>query len=239
MVVPAPQERPVPDDSRQRVNYRLTKTPEEIAAEAIDEEKDYSSFVLGAANAALLLFTTQALASMFVGDYLGATIQIEFQARVIPTLQFITDIPTFVKIVTWSTAIAVVMTCVGVLVALARRRGDNQRIYGWAMGLLMAGLLVVFHFIRHLMRPPVIDGWVIAQSTAFIIVTALIFVGFKPGTPLPETTDARAQAALLERDRRMRRDPLRQSKNTQSTNKQSKSLTTSVTRETSRHRSNK
>ncbi len=202
MEVPAPHDRTARDESRQRVNYRLTKSPEQLAEEQQSEEKDYSSFVLGAANAALLLFSTQALASMFVGDSLDATIQVEFQARVIPTLQFITDITTFVKIVTWSTAIAVLMTCVGVVVALIRRRDDEQRLYGWAMGLLMAGLLVVFHFIRHLMNPPVIDGWVLAQSTAFIIVTALIFIGFKPGARVPKPTDASAQALARQRARR-------------------------------------
>ncbi len=201
MVVPAPHERSVIDDTRHRVNYRLTKTPEEIAAEAIDEEVDYAPFVLAAANAALLLFLTQAVAAMFVGDALGATIQVNFRARIIPTLEFITDLPTFVEIVTWSTAIATGASCLGVLAALVRHREDNQRLYGWAAGLAMAGLLVIFQFVRHLMNPPVIDGWVSAQATAFIIVTALVFVGFKPGSRLPEPTDARHQLETRQREK--------------------------------------
>lgn len=200
MVVPAPHERSVLDDTRHRVNYRLTKTPEEVAAESVDEEVDYAPFVLAAANAALLLFLTQAVAAMFVGDALGATIQVNFRARVIPTLEFITDLPTFVDIVTWSTAIATGMSCLGVLAALVRHREDNQRLYGWTSGLAMSGLLVVFQFVRHLTNPPVIDGWVSAQATAFIIVTALVFVGFKPGSRLPEPTDARQQAQARKRE---------------------------------------
>ncbi len=177
----------------ERITYRLSKSDEELEEERLlDQDEDWTPFVLGAANAALLLFAVQALAALIVGHNMGAVIEIRFWYKVIPYIAFVTDRMTFVGIVTWSTAIATAAVCVGVLVALARHRATRVaqlRLLGWSAGLFMAGGLVVFQFIRHIQNPPVIDGWVSAQATAFIIVTALIFVGFKPAPELPEPTN--------------------------------------------------
>lgn len=198
-----------PDDvdavaTRAPVHYRLTKTPEELAAEAALEahEEDYTPFVLAAANAALVLFLTLAISAMIVGHNLGAVVEVRFWWRAIPYIAFVAPRATFVDIISWSTAIAVGATCVSALVALRRLRHDRQKLYGWATGLFMAGLLVIFQFVRHLMTPPVVDSWISAQATAFIVVTALIFVGFKPGASLPEPTDpSKDGAAKASNDR--------------------------------------
>lgn len=199
--------RPVTDDDLNagRVNFRLSKTPEEIERELLaDQEEDWTPFVLGAANAALLLFGVQALAAVIVGHNLGAVVEIRFWNRFLPYIAFVTDRPTFVGLVTWSTAIATAAVCIGLLVALVRNREtrvEQLRLLGWSAGLFMAGALVIFQFVRHLIDPPVIDGWVSAQATAFIIVTALIFVAFKPAAALPEPLDAKAHEAQLKQRR--------------------------------------
>lgn len=189
-----------------RVKFRLSKTPEEIERELLaDQEEDWSPFVLGAANAALLLFGVQALAAVIVGHNLGAVVEIRFWNRFLPYIAFVTDRPTFVGIVTWSTAIATAAVCFGLIVSLIRNREtriEQLRLMGWGAGLFMAAGLVIFQFVRHLINPPVINGWVSAQATAFIIVTALIFVAFKPAAVLPEPLDAAAhEAALKDRKR--------------------------------------
>lgn len=194
------------DFNADRVTFRLSKSPAEIERELLaDQDEDWSPFVLGAANAALLLFGVQALAAVIVGHNLGAVVEIRFWYRFVPYIAFVTDRTTFVGIVTWSTAVATAGVCLGVLFSLVRNREtrvQQLRLLGWSAGLLMAGMLVIFQFVRHLIDPPVINGWVSAQATAFLIVTALIFVAFKPATALPEPLDAAEHERLLREHRR-------------------------------------
>ena len=197
----SPLRRTADGDNAERVTFRLSKTAAQIERELLaDQEEDWSPFVLGAANAALLLFGVQALAAVVVGHNLGAVVEIRFWNRSLPYIAFVTDRSTFVGIVTWSTAIATAALCLGLLVSLIRNREtrvEQLRLMGWAAGLLMAGMLVIFQFVRHLLDPPVIDGWVSAQATAFIIVTSLIFVAFKPAAALPEPLDAAEHERLI------------------------------------------
>ncbi len=176
------------------IQYRLPKP----TVEAIEKEKvavvetideDYTPLVRGVLRAASTLFLGQALSAIFISNFRGAELQIKFLWKFLPNVAILTDRASFVKIVTWSTSFACVITCAAVLAGLVRHRKERQLLDGWAMGLLMSGLLLLFQYVRHVLHPPVIDGWILAQTTAGVIAATVVFLGFRPGAPISASAE--------------------------------------------------
>ena len=169
------------------MQYRLPK-PEikPLATETLpaappeDLEEDYTPLVRGVLRAATTLFLGQALGSLIIANWLGGSLQIRFFLKFIPYVTILAPRITFVRIITWSTVLAVVVTCGMVLLGLVRHRKEQQLLDGWSSGLLMSGLLLGFQYIRHLMDNPTIDGWVTAQTAAGVIAATVIYLGFRP-----------------------------------------------------------
>lgn len=204
------------------MQYRLPKpTVEPLAAEALpaaepeEVEEDYTPLVRGVLRAATTLFLGQAIGSLVIANWLGGSLQIRFFLKFIPYVTILAPRITFVRIITWATVFAVVLTCAMVLIGLVRHRKEQQLLDGWSSGLLMSGLLVGFQYLRHLMDPPTIDGWVMAQTAAGVIAAAVIYLGFRPepdrsGEPERQTpTVERRGAAQRKPNQQLVRDPAR------------------------------
>lgn len=204
------------------MQYRLPKpTIEPVATETLpapqpDEvEEDYTPMVRGVLRAATTLFLGQALGSLVIANWLGGSLQIRFFLKFIPYVTILAPRITFVRVITWATVFAVVLTCAMVLIGLVRHRKEQQLLDGWSAGLLMSGLLVGFQYIRHLMDTPTIDGWIMAQTAAGVIAATVIYLGFRPepdrsGEPERETTATeRRIAAQRNPNQQLVRDPAR------------------------------
>jgi hypothetical protein len=148
------------------IQYRLPKP----TVEAIEKEKvavvetideDYTPLVRGVLRAASTLFLGQALSAIFISNFRGAELQIKFLWKFLPNVAILTDRASFVKIVTWSTSFACVITCAAVLAGLVRHRKERQLLDGWAMGLLTAG----------------------------VIAATVVFLGFRPGAPISASAE--------------------------------------------------
>lgn len=197
------------------IQYRLPKpTVEPLAAEQAptpepgEVEEDYTPLVRGVLRAASTLFLGQALGSLVIANWLGGSLQIRFFLKFIPYVTILAPRITFVRVVTWATVFAVVLTCAMVLLGLLRHRKEQQLLDGWSSGLLMSGLLVAFQYLRHLMDTPTIDGWIMAQTAAGVIAAMVIYLGFRPE---PDRSDP------IERPRTERRDVAQRNTNQQST----------------------
>lgn len=144
-------------------------------------DDDFGDVVIGASYAALTLFFTQALASILLANYLGARIELRFVWNIAPYLAIEVLRPEHVvTIISYATASAAAVTCVGVLQSLIRHRENELMLNGWACGLPMSGVLLGFQFLRHVNSPPLVDGWVLAQAASIVIASAVIVLGFKP-----------------------------------------------------------
>ncbi len=183
---PDPRTRGTRRRTDRSMQYRLPKpsieplAPETVQEEIGEVEEDYTPMVRGVLRAATTLFLGQALGSLVIANWLGGSLQIRFFLKFIPYVTILAPRITFVRIVTWATVFAVVLTCAMVLLGLVRHRREQQLLDGWSAGLLMSGLLVGFQYIRHLMDTPTIDGWIMAQTAAGVIAATVIYLGFRP-----------------------------------------------------------
>lgn len=179
--------RPEPTPPRAPIQYRLPK-PEDLGKPEKELPTDYAPLVLASSHAALALFVTQALSSVLLANYFGAVIEIRFVGNIIPYLSMAvarqSDLLTIVSV---SSALSVVAVCVGTIQALIRLRGDPLSLNGWATGLPMGAFLLGFQYLRHLINPPVVNGWILAQAGAGLVTVTVLFIGFKP-TPIPTNT---------------------------------------------------
>lgn len=178
------------------IQYRLPKpTVEPLATEKLptpessEVEEDYTPLVRGVLRAATTLFLGQALGSLVIANWLGGSLQIRFFLKFIPYVTILAPRITFVRVVTWATVFAVVLTCAMVLLGLVRHRKEQQLLDGWSSGLLMSGLLVGFQYLRHLMDTPTIDGWIMAQTAAGVIAAIVIYLGFRPEPDRSDLTE--------------------------------------------------
>lgn len=180
--------------SAQPIQYKLPShlsgetpvIPENTAALDIGDEVDYAPLIRGSLRVAVLMFLTQFLAAVIIANFLGGVIRFAFWFGFIPYLEIWTDRESYASIVTWSTAAAVASTCMGVVLALIRRRDEPLLLDGWGTGLPMLALLLLLQLVRERTYPvEVVDDWVIAQAAAVTIATTMIFVGFRPGRGNP------------------------------------------------------
>lgn len=172
------------------VHYRLTKTEAEIEAEvrarrversaALVYEDDYSPFLLSVLGTAVFVFMIQAFSSLLIANYHGAEIRIDFWLGVFPFIKFYVTPASYLAITTWATVTTVVLITLRALAAVTFRRDNIQVLDGRATALLMAGLLLVYQYIRHLLSPPVVDTWIFAQAMAGVIAATVIYLGFRP-----------------------------------------------------------
>lgn len=177
------------------IQYRLPKPGAEpsliapaVAPKAEEPEElfeDYTPMVRGVLRAATTLFLSQALSAILIANYLGGQLQIRFYFKLFPYVAILSSRDLFVSILTWSTTIAVSFTCIAILTGLARHRHEQKLLDGWATGLFMSGLLLVMQYVRHVLDPPAIDGWVLAQTAAGVVAATVIFLGFRPEVDRP------------------------------------------------------
>ncbi len=187
-----------PTSARAPIQYRLPK-PEDLGKVEENPEEDYAPLVLAASHAALVLFATQALSSLLLANYVNAVIEIRFIWNIVPYLAIaVFNEGDLLAIISYSSAISVAAVSIGAIHALVRCRNDLLRLRGWGMGLPMGGLLLAFQYLRHRLNPPLVDGWVLAQSAAALVAVTVVFIGFKPmaemvsPTDLPRTTSKKA-----------------------------------------------
>lgn len=162
-------------------------SPVEVPNTPASEEfiEDYTPLVRGVLRAATTLFLTQAFGAILIANYVGGQLQIRFHFKVVPYVAILASRDLFVSILTWSTTFAVTLTSLAVLIGLARLRNEQKLLDGWATGLFMCGLLLVMQYVRHVLDPPAIDGWILAQTAAGVVAVSVIFLGFRPEADMP------------------------------------------------------
>lgn len=136
--------------------------------------------VLGAAQAALTLFTVQAASSVLLANTGGTPVDVRFAAKVFPYIGIQTDPTSYVRTLSWSIACAVAATTAGALWNLFRRRDNPLYVMGWASGILMSLVLISLQVYRQITSPPVINYWIVGQALAFTVGAALIFLAYRP-----------------------------------------------------------
>jgi hypothetical protein len=210
------------------IQYRLPKTAveplvtprsarwSEPVAEVVDvsPEEDYAPMVRGSLRAASALFLTQALSAILIANAEGAILQIRFAYKVIPHVAILATRDVFVTVLTWSTAFAVLASCLAVMIGLIRHRDEQKLLDGWASGLLMSGILVIFQYVRHVLDPPAIDGWVLAQTVAGVVAATVIFLGFRPEVERPAEAGRSSERAQPRSSGATRTNPRNKNKET-------------------------
>ncbi len=167
-----------------RVERRRTLEPR-------PDDIDYDEYVFGAAHAAATLATVQVLAAIAVARWFGLTITVQFWLDLVPHLAFTTPHrPRYVDLVTWS-----MMITGGVTLAAAMwnwfvaRHRSREYAAGWRIALPMVALLGVFNLVRHLLDPPSVALWPLAQLMAATAACALVMIG------LPSRAERNSQAS--------------------------------------------
>lgn len=173
--LPKPTDEPAPTSP---IDVQSAQEPDELV-------EDYTPLVRGVLRAATTLFLSQALSAILIANYVGGQLQIRFYFKVVPYVAILASRDLFVAILTWSTTFAVTLTCLAVLSGLARHRDEQKLLDGWATGLFMSGLLLVMQYVRHVLDPPAIDGWILAQTAAGVVAASVIFLGFRPEVEMP------------------------------------------------------
>ncbi|MEZ5342667.1 MAG: hypothetical protein R2706_14835 [Acidimicrobiales bacterium] len=139
----------------------------------------YDHFVGAAVKASVTIFASQIVASLVVANLSGARLTVA-KWRLIPYLAIVADEATFVSTVTWSTLAAVIAACFMALWVQHTRSDEHAVVYGWATGILMAGLLVLFQVLRGWLGPPAVQGWILAQAAAVVAASTVLFIGLQP-----------------------------------------------------------
>lgn len=170
----------------------------------------YAPLVLGAANAAALLFAAQGVAAIAVADQMGASTRVGVAAVVIPYAQIDATPETFVSIVGWSSLVAVTVLCLGVVRSLVRHRDEPLRIDGWSAGLLMALMLIGSHALRQLTGgsqvdmadlKPLVISFVLIVATGLAVVAARPLRTWRPPSPSSIPTDPQVLTSGLQNPR--------------------------------------
>lgn len=159
----------------------------------------FDLLVLGALQASLTMFVSQAATSVLIANATTSTVKLSFAAGFIPHVAVNATPSNLMTLNTWPPTVAVVATCTGVLWNLWRRRDTPMFVLGWGAGLLMALNLLVIQFVRHLVEPPMLSPWMFAQAVAFVVAAGLIFLAYRP-----TGTDERSLAMVPARSKTAR-----------------------------------
>ncbi len=176
------------DPSRRApVEYKLTNRVEPPlpsslvrSAPPAKSTRNNAMLVLGAAQASLTLFLTQAIVSVLLASSLGNAVTIRFAFHVVPHVGIAATPSSIISLSTWPAVAAATTTATGALWNLWRRRSNPMFVIGWASGFVMSLELLSIQLGRHLLDPPVVHPWILGQAVAFVAAGALIFVAFRP-----------------------------------------------------------
>ncbi len=186
------------------VSYRLPK-PEAppLRSEAAPKEASpaagsiqYGRLVLGAFQASLTLFLTQAAVQVLMANSVGQPVEVRRVLWVIPYIGINTTPDNYISTLSWSTAAAVVATATGTLWNLWRRRDQPWFLMGWASGLLMSLGLLAIQFFRHFTGVSSINPLILGQALAFVLAAGLIFLAFQPKLSAATTSPPKSARGL-------------------------------------------
>ncbi|MDJ0952263.1 MAG: hypothetical protein QNJ81_01165 [Acidimicrobiia bacterium] len=139
------------------------------------EERTYETLVLTAFSAALTVLIAKIAAVLLIGNFLGATITIQFFLGFLPYFGIIADPSTFTTIVTFST-IAMITASLVLLVRPVLQAGwDRQAIWGRGVGLAIAAETFFLEALRHWIWPEVLR-WDWAWLAGFELVLGLVLL---------------------------------------------------------------
>ncbi len=169
----------------------INRRSELAPLDTLEEELDYDEFVFGVGHAAATMALAQVIASIAIAHWFNVTIAVQFWFDLIPHLAF--NVPhrvLYVDIITWSMLATGGITLGAALfnwfVASYR---TPQYAAGWRFALPMVAFLGLFNLLRHVLDPPTVSLWPLAQMMAATVACALLMVG------LPSRAERKSQTS--------------------------------------------
>jgi hypothetical protein len=139
------------------------------------EEQTYERLVLAAFSSALTVLVVKIAAVLLIGNFLGATITVQFFLGFLPYFGIIADPNTFTTIVTFSTIAMVSSTLVLLGRPVLEEGWDRQSIWGRGVGLAITAETFILETIRHWIWPAVLR-WDWAWLAGFLILLGLVLL---------------------------------------------------------------
>jgi len=137
------------------------------------EERTYERLVLVAFSAALTVLLVKIAAVLLIGNFVGATITIQFFLGFLPYFGIIADPNTFTTIVTFSTIAMITAGLVLLMTPVLQAGWDRLSIWGRGVGLAIAAETFFLEALRHWVWPEVLR-WDWAWLAGFELILGLV-----------------------------------------------------------------
>ncbi len=139
------------------------------------DERTYETLVFTAFSAALTVLLAKIAGVLLIGNFLGATITIQFFLGFLPYFGVIADPSTFTTIVTFSTIAMITAALVLLVGPVLQTKWDRQAIWGRGVGLAIAAETFLLEALRHWVWPDVLR-WDWAWLAGFELVLGLVLL---------------------------------------------------------------
>ncbi len=137
-------------------------------------ERDYYVMVKAAVTATFIVLAVKLSTVFAVANIEDATLQLRSYLGFFPNIVVVAERPTFVKVVTYSTAAMAVASALRFVLPGLRGGYDTDIVQGRLVGLVVSVETAVFEITRHFLAGPVVTwGGVIVTTAAVIIGTVL------------------------------------------------------------------